>query len=145
MFTFRHSCIPAFLHSCIIFILSVNVVPESFKSPVILTPVFGNFYPQFEKDMLVEEYFDIAAGIGSELFDGRALVPEQYPLLGFACNEDRCRDPRQVVLLNKRFDGHLRGIGNLLGKIQKDLFPDDLRDKETLAAVGQFIFRVECR
>src|SRR6185312_5969567 len=122
-----------------------SLVAESIQRRFVIRPAFAHLHPQTQESAAADQGFDAAARGTADLLQAFAAGADHDLFLAFALHPDHRRDFGQAVFaILERFDFDRRRVGQFLAELAHQLFADQLRAKETLAAVGEGV-RIEHR
>ena len=108
-------------------------------------PVFVHFDEELEEDFLLQEVFNVLAGLTPDPFQGSTgpSYDDAFLAVPFAINHRR--DTHDVFFFEKGFHLYFDGVRDLFVVVKKYLLAYDLVDKEALGLIGQLVLREERR
>src|SRR6476660_7842322 len=95
---------------------------EFVEGAFVIAPVFAHFDEEAEKDMATEQFFDVAAGGGADLFQARAAFANAYGAMRRALDINQTVDARQVFGFFPAFGDDRRDVRNLVAGRCENLF-----------------------
>ena len=125
--------------------LVAGLVAELLQRTVAVAPVFHHLDIQVEETFLASEFLNVFACLNSHLLDGFALMADKDGALRFSFHIDNRTDIVHTLFLFIALHSHFAAVRNLFLVVEQQFLPNNLADKETHGAVGQFVFRAGSR
>src|SRR5450830_258824 len=105
----------------------------------VVGPARFDLDPDLQVDRAAEQALHVQARLAGHFFQPGALVTDDHGLVAVAFDEDGGEDAAQVAFLFEFLDQHRAGVRQFVADEAEQLFTDDFRGEEFLAAVGDVV------
>ncbi|MPN24569.1 hypothetical protein SDC9_171968 [bioreactor metagenome] len=113
---------------------------------LLVAPIFLDFHPKFEVDLITKHRFDIAACTDTDFFQHFPAFADDDAFLASTIDDDGCVYVHFIIFIAQhRFHDDCHGMRHFFFGQLQDLFADEFGHDEVFRMVRHLIVRIELR